>query len=89
LLSSLTQNLPGGVYRFYARDGGREMGLYYISDKAKGFIRHRLGHEQLFRRIRRPCAPEDRESFTQSILMASSVARPGNTKDDSSTMTVR
>ncbi len=67
LLSSLTQNIPGGVFRFYARNDSKDMGLYYISDKAKGMFGINSEMKDFFPEFVRHVHSEDRESFMQSI----------------------
>ncbi|HPQ69037.1 MAG TPA: PAS domain S-box protein [bacterium] len=76
LLSSLTRNIPGGVYRFYARNDSRDMGLYYISEKAKIMFGIDWDMNNFFGEFVNHVHPEDQELFAQSIYRAIEQCEP-------------
>jgi PAS domain S-box-containing protein len=64
---SITTNLPGVVYQFYARENG-EMGLYYVDERSlELFNINNKPIENYFERFTLNIHPDDRNSFMESI----------------------
>jgi len=62
----LTNNIPGAVFQFYARQHG-EMGLYYASERAFELLGLETEPQDFFQRFTECIAPEDKEAFLGSI----------------------
>ncbi len=65
----ITNNLPGGVFQFYARKNG-EMGLYYVSDFATELLGLGTDPQKVYNKFIKGIAEEDRERFLASIVEA-------------------
>lgn len=62
----IANNLPGGVFQFYARTSG-EMGLNYVSENAMGLLGLSNDPPNFFTNLTACIAPEDRDGFLSSI----------------------
>jgi PAS domain S-box-containing protein len=62
----IANNLPGGVYQFFARTSG-EMGLNYISENAMALLGLPDDQPNFFANLTACIAPEDRDRFLSSI----------------------
>jgi PAS domain S-box-containing protein len=69
LLRSMTNNLPGAVYQFYARTNG-EMGVYYVSERAFKLLGIESELQNFLPHAIVCVVPEDREAFLKSIQEA-------------------
>jgi PAS domain S-box-containing protein len=66
----LTQNIPGMVFQFYARNNG-EFGFYYLSDSSMKYIGlENTNLDNIFDRFASKIVEEDRERLLQSISNA-------------------
>ncbi|HVN71973.1 MAG TPA: PAS domain S-box protein [Desulfomonilia bacterium] len=69
-IRGITENLPGVVYQFYARDNG-EMGLNYVSGHTQELLGLNIEPlEDFFQRFTACVAPEDRDSLLTSVQEA-------------------
>ncbi len=63
---SMTRNIPGIVYQFYARKNG-SMGLYYVSEKSRDIIGLDNDPDTFFSHCLDCIVPEDRQRLLDSI----------------------
>ncbi|MBN1497273.1 MAG: PAS domain S-box protein [Spirochaetes bacterium] len=67
---SITTNLPGVVYQFYARDNG-ENGLYYVDERARDLWEIEIEPlDSFMQRFTEQLHPDDRDGFLSSISEA-------------------
>jgi PAS domain S-box-containing protein len=72
----ITQNIPGLVFQFYARDNG-EFGLNYVSNRSNEILGIQDGQmDVIYKRFVECIADEDREKFIDSIKTAVKTVSP-------------
>ncbi len=74
-LRDIANNIPGVVYQFYARPNG-DQGLYYFSERAHELLGINAALDEALMNFITQVAPEDQESFIESIQQAVATTSP-------------